>query len=69
MSRPIGVDSQSAASAADDEHPQDFLGRVGDRRQGIGGEDGKARNARQALVMREVRGDRVADQEPLERRE
>ena len=55
--------------AGEDQDAQDFLGRVGDRRQRVGRQHGEAGDPRQALVMREVRGDRLADEEPLELRE
>ena len=40
--------------AADDQHAQDFFGRVRDRRQRVGREHREARDPGQPFVMREV---------------
>ena len=53
--------------AGDDERREDEVGGVRDRRQRVGREHRQARDARQALVMRERRRNRFADEESFER--
>ena len=50
-----------------DEHQdsQDFFGRVRDRRQGSDERTARPGDAGEPFVMREVRRDRFADEEPL----
>ena len=55
------------AHARDDERGQDEVGRVRDRRQRVGRQHGQARDTGQALVVRQMRRDRSADEETLER--
>ena len=47
---------------------EDEVGRVRDRRQRVGRQHGQARDARQALVMREMRRNRFAEEKALEAR-
>ena len=54
--------------AGDDQRGDDEVGRVGDRRQRVGRQHREAGDARQALVMREVRRNRLAEEKPLESR-
>ena len=61
-----GVDER--ADAGDDQRAQDEVGGVGDRRQRVGRQHGQAGDAGQPLVMREMRRDRFADEETLERK-
>ena len=56
------------AEARDHEGREDEVGGVGDRRQGVGGQHRQAGDARQALVVGEVRWNRLADKEALDRK-
>ena len=56
------------ADTGNDQRREDEVGGVCDRRQRVGRQHGQSRNARQALVMRHARGDRLADQQPFERK-
>jgi len=53
------------ADACDEESGQDEVGRIRDRRERVGREDGETRDAGQTLVMRQVRRDGLADEETL----
>jgi hypothetical protein len=53
--------------AADDEDAQDFFRGVGDRRQGVGRQHRETGHAGQPFVMREMCGNRTAEEQPLER--
>src|SRR5947208_525578 len=48
--------------AHQDEHAQNFFGRVRDRRQRVGRQDREAREPGEALVMREMGRNRLPDQ-------
>ena len=63
MTNAIGLARLERAGAGEDQHAQDLLGRVGHRRQRVGREHGEAGDARQPLVMGEVRWDGLADDE------
>ena len=54
------------ADAGDDERREDEVGGVGDRRQRVGRQDREPGDARQALVMRHARRDRLAEQQSFQ---
>ncbi len=55
--------------SGDDQGSDDEIGRVGDRRQRIRREHGETGDTRQPLVVREVRRNGLAEEEPFQRRE
>ena len=67
MTNAIGLAKRERRGADENQHAQDFFGRVGDRRERVGRQHGQARDPGEPLVMREMRGDRLADDESLER--
>ena len=56
------------ADAGDDERGQDEVGRVGHRRERVGRQHRQSGDARQAFVVCEVRRNRLAEKEMLERK-
>ena len=66
MTAPIGRDEAEGRDAADQQHAQDLLGRVGHRRQRVGRQDGEPGDAREPFVMGEVRRNGRADEHALE---
>ena len=54
--------------AREHQHPQVLLGRVHNRRERVGRQHGQARDPGEPFVVREMRGDRLADDESLETR-
>ena len=68
MTRLIGIACAERADAGDDQRREDEVGGVRDRRQRVGRQHGESRDARQALVMRDARGDRFADEQPFQRK-
>ena len=64
----MGVASTRAAVPATTSVRDDVIGCVGDRREGVGREHSKTGNARQAFVMRQVRRNRLAEEETLQSR-
>ena len=69
MTAPIGVTKRQRGDAADHQDAQDFLGRVGHRRERIRREHREAGDPGQPLVMGEMRRDGRADEQALELRE
>ena len=65
MTRLIGSVAERLGSG-DEQRDDDEVGRVGDRRQGVGGQHGQARDPRQPLVLREVRRDRFPEKKTFE---
>ena len=69
MTAEIGSDVVQRRGAQDREDEQDLLGGVGDRRDGVGGEDGERGLLAQPFVLETVARERAADEQPLEARE
>ena len=69
MTNAIGLDEAERRRRRRDQHAQDFFGGVRDRRQRIGRQHREAGDPREPFVMREMRRDRLADDEPLDLRE
>ena len=61
-----GARKRQGAHVDEDEHAQNLFGRVRDGGERIRGKDREAGDAGEAFVMREVRRDRFADDEPLD---
>ena len=68
MTAPIGVTSARRDDAADQQDAQDLFGGVGHRRERVGRQDRETGDAREPLVVCEVRGDGCADEHALELR-
>ena len=69
MTKAIGAREAERADADEDQDAQDLLGRVRDRGQRVGRQHRQPGEPRQSFVMREVRGNRLADDQPLDLRE
>ena len=61
-----GARKRERAHVDEDEHPQNLFGRVRDRRERIGGQDGKAGDARETFMVGQMGWDRFANGEPLD---
>ena len=67
MTNAIGLANAERRGPGEHQHPEHFFGRVSDRRERVGRQHGQARDPGEPFVMREMRGDRLADDESLER--
>ena len=61
-----GVGQVSGGGTGQHEDEQDLLGRIGDGRHGVGGEDGERRGFAEAFVAGLSQRHRRADEQPLE---
>ena len=66
MTNAIGLANAKRTGAGEDEDAQNLLGRVRDRGQRVRRQHGEAGDPGEPLVVGEVRGDRLADDEPFE---